>query len=449
MQIERDITKQLIEWKNSSRRKPLLLKGVRQCGKSWILEHFGKSNFDNVVSFNFEKNPELSTFFSGAYEPQRILTNLSAYCGQRIIPNATLVIFDEIQTCPRALNSLKYFCEEAPEYAIASAGSLIGIALATQEGFPVGKVDIMELMPCSFGEYLRAVEPMLFELLETIPLEPLVEAFAVKLSNYLHEYLAIGGMPAVLTTFIETNDIWSADKVLDSVMQAYESDFSKHIPAKDIPKLFMIWNAIPSQFAKENRKFIYGEVRKGARARDLEDALQWLLNASMVRKVELAEVPELPLKSVADRKTFKLYPVDVGILRKLAKLSPSVILNSQDIFSDFKGKLVENFVLEQLCTMGFSPVCYWFNPAGKAEVDFLIQDNDIVIPVEAKSGLSLTAKSLRIFRDKYAPQIAIRTSMKNLRLDDGLLNIPLYLLGEFPRLLSMARAAIQNNADSK
>ncbi|MPM96891.1 hypothetical protein SDC9_144057 [bioreactor metagenome] len=270
-------------------------------------------------------------------------------------------------------------------------------------------------------------------------MEPLPEAFAIKLSGYLREYLAVGGMPAVLTAFMETHDIWTAEKVLDSVLQAYESDFSKHIPAKDIPKLFMIWNAIPSQFAKENRKFIYGEVRKGARAKDLEDALQWLLNASMVRKVDLAEVPELPLTAVADRKTFKLYPTDVGVLRKLAKLSPSVILNSQDIFSDFKGKLAENFVLEQLCAMGISPICYWFNPAGRAEVDFLIQDNDIVVPVEAKSGLSLNAKSLKIFRERYNPQIAIRTSMKNLRLDNGLLNIPLYLLGELPRLLKLAR----------
>ena len=439
MQIERDITRELMAWKNSPRRKPLLLKGVRQCGKSWILEHFGKENFTNTVSFNFERTPELASFFGGAYEPQRILTNLSAYSGQRILAQETLVIFDEIQTCPRALNSLKYFCEEAPEYAIASAGSLIGIALAAKEGFPVGKVDIMELTPCSFKEYLLTIDPILTEYIKKIPLEPLPEAFAIKLSGYLREYLAVGGMPAVLAAFMETHDIWTAEKVLDSVLQAYESDFSKHIPAKDIPKLFMIWNAIPSQFAKENRKFIYGEVRKGARAKDLEDALQWLINASMVRKVDLAAVPELPLTAVADRKTFKLYPADVGVLRKLAKLSPSVILNSQDIFSGFKGKLTENFVLEQLCAMGISPICYWFNPAGRAEVDFLIQDNDIVIPVEAKSGLSLNAKSLKIFRERYNPQIAIRVSMKNLRMDNGLLNIPLYLLGELPRLLKLAR----------
>ncbi len=439
MIIERDITKALVAWKESPQRKPLLLKGVRQCGKTWVLEHFGKTHFRNVVTFNFDKNPEIATFFAGSYEPKRILTQLTAYSGQTILPQETLIIFDEVQLCPRALNSLKYFCEDAPEYAIASAGSLIGIALASKEGFPVGKVEIMELHPCSFNEYLRAVAPSLLNYIQSIPLEPLVDAFTVKLSGYLREYIAVGGMPAALSTFIETHDVWAADRVLDSIMLSYESDFSKHIPAKDIPKLYLIWQSIPNQFARENRKFIYGEVRKGARAKDLEDALQWLLNASMLSKIELAEVPELPLAAVADRKVFKLYPADVGILRKLAKLSPTVILDSHDIFSDFKGRLTENLVLQQLQAMDYSPVCYWFNTDGRAEVDFLIQDDDIVIPVEVKSGLSLNAKSLRSYRTKYNPLIAIRTSLNNLKFDDGLLNVPLYLVGELPRLLRIAR----------
>ena len=439
MIIERDIEKALVAWKESPRRKPLLLKGVRQCGKSWVLEHFGEAHFSNAVIFNFEKNPEIAAFFSGSYEPKRILTQLAAYSGQTIKAQETLIIFDEVQLCPQALNSLKYFCEEAPEYAIASAGSLIGVALASKEGFPVGKVEIIEMYPCSFNEYLRAVAPSLLDYIQSIPLEPLVDAFTVKLSGYLREYIAVGGMPAALSTFIETHDVWAADRVLDSVMQAYESDFSKHIPAKDIPKLYMIWQSIPSQFARENRKFIYGEVRKGARAKDLEDAMQWLLNASMLSKIEMAELPELPLASISDRKVFKLYPADVGLLRKLAKLSPTVILDSHDIFSDFKGRLTENLVLQQLQTMNYSPICYWFNTDGRAEVDFLIQDNDIVIPVEVKSGLSLNAKSLRVFREKYNPQIAIRASLNNLKFDNGLLNVPLYLVGELPRLLRMAR----------
>ncbi len=442
MQIERAIIHDLIKWKASARRKPLLLKGVRQCGKSWILKKFGETHFGNCVVFNFEQHPELVSFFDGPYEPKRILTNLSAYCGERILPQETLVIFDEIQNCPRALNSLKYFCENAPEYAIAAAGSLIGITLASQEGFPVGKVDIRELTPCSFGEYLRTVDPAMAAYISELPLEPLLDAFEEKLGKYLREYLTVGGMPAAITAYMEHHDIWEAEEVLDSILQAYEADFSKHVPAKDIPKLFLIWKSIPAQFAKENKKFIYGEVREGARAKDLEDALQWLMNASLVRKVERVSIPELPLSALADRKTFKLYPADVGILRKLAQLSPSVVLNSQDIFSDFKGKLAENLVLEQLCSLGFSPVCYWSNPTGKAEVDFLIQDDDMVIPIEVKSGLSLNAKSLKTYRAGYAPGIAIRTSMQNLRFDDGLLNIPLYLLGELPRLLKLARAEL-------
>lgn len=441
MQIERNIIKDLLEWKNSSRRKPLLLKGVRQCGKTWILKYFGKKHFANVAEFNFDKDASLESFFSGTYNVQRIISQLSAYSGQKIVPQETLVIFDEIQTCPDALNSLKYFCEEAPEYAIAAAGSLIGLALSAKNktGFPVGKVDIRELSPCSFDEYLHAVDPVMYDYVKTIPLEPLADAFCNKLSTYLSEYLAIGGMPAAITTFLETRDFDTVDQELDSILQAYEADFSKHINSGDIPKLIMIWHSIPAQFAKENRRFIFGEVRHGARAKDLEDALQWLINASMVQKVCAVNSPEYPLTAVMEKNTFKLYPSDVGILRKLARISPAVIVNSQDIFCDFKGRLAENLVLEQFYALGINPVCYWYNNKGKAEVDFLIQNDNQIIPVEAKSGLSVNAKSLKFYRETYKPQLAIRTSMKNLRLDDGLLNIPLYLLGELPRFLNLAK----------
>ena len=441
MKIERNIIKDLQAWKNSQRRKPLLLKGVRQCGKTWILRHFGTTSFTNTVEFNFDKDSTLASFFEGPFDVKRIITQLSAYCGQRILPQKTLIIFDEIQTCPIALNSLKYFCEDAPEYVIAAAGSLIGLSLAAKgkSGFPVGKVDIKEMTPCSFDEYLHAVDSSLHEYIKTIPLEPLADAFCQKLSNYLREYLTLGGMPAVITAFLETHDYNIAEQELDSILQAYEADFSKHIDAKDIPKLFMLWKAIPAQFAKENRRFIYGEVREGARAKDLEDALRWLINASMVQKVNAVETPAAPLTAVIDPKCFKLYPSDVGILRKLAKLPPAVIAESMDIFSDFKGKLAENLVLEQFYALGISPVCYWYNEKGKAEVDLLIQDDNKIIPVEVKSGLSLKAKSLKTYREKYNPEISIRTSMNNLRFDDGLLNIPLYLLGELPRLLKLAK----------
>ena len=444
MQIERNIVQDLLKWKDSPFRKPLLLKGVRQCGKTWILKHFGAKQFANVVDFNFDKDSALASFFAGAYDPRGIVARLSAYCGQKIMPRETLLVFDEIQTCPNALNSLKYFCEDAPEYMVAAAGSLIGIALAAKNktGFPVGKVDIRELTPCSFDEYLRAVDPVLHEYIKTIPLEPLADAFCAKLSTYLAEYLTVGGMPAAVNAFLETRDWQTVEQELDSILQAYEADFSKHIPASDIPKLNQIWRSIPAQFARENRRFIFGEVREGARAKDLEDALQWLIDASMVQKVNAVDAPEYPLTAVMERKIFKLYPSDVGILRKLARIAPAVTANSLDVFSDFKGRLAESLVLEQFRALGLDPVCYWFNGGGKAEIDFLIQDGNQIIPVEVKSGLSLNAKSLKYYRSQYSPQISIRASMKNLRLDDGLLNIPLYLLGELPRLLELAHKAM-------
>ena len=441
MQIERNIIRDLLEWKGSPRRKPLLLKGVRQCGKTWALKHFGEKHFANVVEFTFDKDPGLASFFSGAYDAKRILSRLSAYCGKKIVPQETLVIFDEIQTCPNALNALKYFCEDAPEYAIAAAGSLIGLALTARDktGFPVGKVDIRELTPCSFDEYLRAVDPAVHEYIKTIPLEPLEDAFCNKLSAYLSEYLTVGGMPAVIAAFLESRDLHVVEQELDSILQAYEADFSKHINSSDIPKLRMLWHSIPAQFAKENRRFMFGEVRHGARAKDLEDALQWLIDASMVQKVNAVGAPEYPLAAVAEQKIFKLYPSDVGVLRKLAMISPEITLNSLDVFSDFKGRLAENLVLEQLCALGVKPVCYWFNSKGAAEVDFLIQSGNRIVPMEVKSGLNVNAKSLRSYRERYNPQISIRASMKNLRLDDGLLNIPLYLLGELPRFLELTR----------
>lgn len=444
MQIERNIIRDLLEWKNSPRRKPLLLKGVRQCGKTWILKHFGREYFANVVDFNFDKDPSLASFFTGAYEPRKIVSRLSAYCGQKIIPQETLIIFDEIQICPNALNSLKYFCEDAPEYAVASAGSLIGLSLsADKTGFPVGKIDIRELTPCSFDEYLRAVDPAVWEYIKTISLEPLEDAFCSKLKTYLHEYLTVGGMPAVVAAFIESRDLNIIEQELDSILQAYEADFSKHIKSSDIPKLMLIWHSIPAQFARENRRFIFGEVRQGARAKDLEDALQWLIGASMVQKVTAAAIPEYPLSAVMEPKTFKLYPSDVGILRKLAGISPEVIAGSLDIFSDFKGRLAENLVLEQFYSLGIKPVCYWFNDKGKAEVDFLIQHGGNIIPVEVKSGLNVNAKSLKFYRERFVPQISVRTSMKNLRFDDGLLNVPLYLLGELPRFLDLILKKVQ------
>lgn len=443
MRIERDFLKRLQEWKDSPRRKPLILKGVRQCGKTWLLRHFGQGHFAGVAEFNFDKDKNLASFFDGPCDARRIVAQLAAYAGRPITPGETLIFFDEIQTCPAALMALKYFCEDAPEYHVAAAGSLLGLALAAGggAGFPVGKVDIRELTPCSFAEYLGAAEPSLREYLGTIPLAPLPEAFCGKLQARLAEYLAVGGMPAAAAAFLETQDYAAAEGELDSILQAYEADFSRHVAAADIPKILLVWRSIPEQFAKENRRFVYGEVRHGARAKDLEDALEWLVQASMARRVNAVSAPAFPLTAVMERKAFKLYPADVGVLRQLARIPCAAIVESADLFADFKGRLAENLVLEQLNALGLAPVCYWFNAKGQAEVDFLIQDGAEVVPVEVKSGLSLNAKSLKVYRERYRPALAVRASLQNLRLDDGLLNVPLYLLGELPRLLQLAREA--------
>ena len=438
MNIERFLIQDLIRWKDSRNRKPLILNGVRQCGKTWLLKQFGKLYFEDTAYFNFEHDRDIASFFSGAYNPQQIITQLSAFADKQIHPQKTLVIFDEIQVCPRALVSLKYFCEDAPEYAVAAAGSLLGISIASKEGFPVGKVSILDLNPCSFKEYIHTSMPMLTDHVECITLEPLEHPFASRLTNCLREYLTFGGMPEVASGFLERRNIDETEATLKNVLDAYKKDFLKHIPVRDIPKLSMIWESIPVQFARENRRFFFNEVRKGARAKDLEDALQWLIDASMVVKVNQVEKPEIPLRAYENRKYFKLYPSDVGMLRKMAEVMPEVPLNSPDLFSEFNGRIAENYVLEQLKSMQFSPICYWTNPTGLAEVDFLIQSDWGVIPIEVKSGTNLNSKSLKVYREKYSPKLAVRFSMQNLRMDGGLLNIPLYLIGEFPRLLKLA-----------
>jgi hypothetical protein len=430
----------LAEWRESPYRKPLILKGVRQCGKTWLLQEFGQRYFDDVAYFNFETQKSACSLFDGDSEPKQLLLQLGVFREKRIEPKKTLIIFDEIQACPAALNALKYFCEQAPDYPIVAAGSLLGVTLAAQEGFPVGKVSFLELRPCTFKEYLRAIAPMLAEFCATLALGPVNDALAGKLERHLREYLVLGGMPAVLSRFIETGDVFAADEVLNDVLTAYELDFSKHAPAKDIPKLFLIWKSIPEQLAREQAKFLYGEVRSGARAKDLEDALRWLQEAGLVCKVNNVTTPRLPLSAYEDRRCFKLYLSDLGVLRKLAKLPPSALINASDVFGEFKGRLIENFVLQQLRCAGFDPLCYWTSLA-RAEVDFLIQDETRVVPVEVKSGLNRTARSLRVYRAKYLPELSVRASLLNLKLDAGLLNIPLYLMNEFPRLLALARQA--------
>lgn len=432
--IERFLMDDLVTWKNSSRRKPLILRGVRQCGKTWLLKEFGTRHFDDTAYFNFEQQNRLADIFSGELNPNQILLELGVVARKQIAPQKTLIVFDEVQACPRALTALKYFCEERPEYAVAAAGSLLGIALSSPEGFPVGKVSFLDLNPCSFAEYLRTADSELYQYTTGIStIAPLPAILSERLTKLLNEYLVLGGMPAVLNTFLEERNFQAAEAVQEEILKTYELDFSKHAPVRDIPKLFLLWKSIPMQLARENARFIYGEVKDGARAKDLEDALRWLEEAGLIRRVGRIEKPGIPLAAYEDRKSFKLYLADTGLLRKLAQIPAESILVNQDIFLEYKGRLAENYVQQQLTAMKFAPLYYWTS-GNKAEVDFVIQDETRVIPIEVKSGVNVRAQSLKVYRERYAPEYALRFSMQNLKSDDGLLNIPLYLMQQYPRL---------------
>ena len=433
--LERNLMTQLVAWKNAPARKPLILRGVRQCGKTWLLQEFGRRHFRNVAYFNFERNERLFSVFEKDMAPSRILMELALLSETKIEPQSTLVIFDEIQASPRALNSLKYFCEEKPEYAIAAAGSLLGIALSAQVGFPVGKVNFLELHPCTFDEYLAAAAPRLAAYAATLQTpEPLSAAIADEFEKHLRLYLALGGMPEVLNSLIAGGDIADAEKILDGIIQSYELDFSKHAPTSDIAKLFLLWKSIPRQLAKENAKFIYGEVKPGARACELEDALRWLQEAGLVTKVNRIEKPNIPLTAYEDRKSFKLYLADTGLLRRLADIPASSIMLDQDIFLEYKGRLAENYVQQPLTALGKNHLFYW-SSGNTAEVDFIMQEGANIVPVEVKSGLNVRARSLKVYREKYQPPIAVRFSMQNLRADGGLINLPLYLLPGYAAFL--------------
>ena len=433
--IERNLMKKLADWKQSATRKPLILRGVRQCGKTWLLQEFGKRCFQNVAYFNFERNERLFSVFEKDISPSRILLELGLLAKTKIEPEKTLIIFDEIQASPRALNSLKYFCEEKPEYVIASAGSLLGITLSAQAGFPVGKVNFLELDPCSFDEYLAAAAPQLAEYAKSIQkAEPLSLAVADEFDKHFRLYLVLGGMPEVLNSFISSQDIDTAEKIQDEIIKSYELDFSKHAPKPDIVKLFLLWKSIPLQLARENAKFMYGEVKNGARARDLEDALRWLQEAGLVNKISRIEKPDIPLVAYEDRRSFKLYLADTGLLRRLADIPAGSIIMNQDIFSEYRGRLAENYVQQQFTALGKKKLFYWTS-GNTAEVDFIMQEKTHIVPIEVKSGQNVRSRSLKVYRETYHPEFALRFSMQNLRMDDGLINIPLYLLPYYAKIL--------------
>lgn len=446
--MKRLILDKLLSWKKSTYRKPLILKGVRQVGKTWILKEFGQQFYDNVAYFNFDENPELKQFFQLTKDPNRILQNLMLASGQKIEPEKTLIIFDEVQDCPEVINSLKYFCENAPQYHIASAGSLLGIALAKPSSFPVGKVNFMQIDPMSFTEFLLANgDENLVDYLQSVQsIEPIPEAFFNPLSEKLKMYYVTGGMPESVLMWTQARDVRAMQDALSAIVEAYERDFAKHPQPAEFPKISMIWKSIPSQLAKENKKFLYKVVKEGARAREYEDALQWLVDARLVHKVFRSTAPGLPLSAYDDLSAFKIYLVDVGLLRRLSQLAPTAFGEGNRLFTEFKGALTENFVLQTLLTQFEVMPRYWSQVNPSYEVGFLIQRDNDIFPIEVKAETNTKSKSLKKFKELFGEQVKlrIRFSLDNLKLDGDILNIPLFMADHTDRLIGLALKELSN-----
>jgi len=436
MKIQRSLLNNLINWKSSPNRKPIVLRGARQVGKTWLLKEFAEKEFENFAYFNLEENPEIHQFFSSTKDVDRIIQNLTLINGSPITPK-TLLILDEIQECNEALNSLKYFNENAPQFPVACAGSLLGITLSRGLSFPVGKVAFFDLHPLSFAEFLSAADPVLFSYLNAInSIEPLPDIFFNQLKDKLKMYMISGGMPEPATTLIEKLNVTLVQQQLKNLLDAYTLDFSKHAENKDIPKISLIWQSIPSQLAKENKKFLYQAVKKGARAREYEDALQWIVQAGLVYKVFLNRKHAIPLTAYDDISAFKLFMLDVGLLRRMSLLDPVAIKEGNRLFTEFKGALTENYILQSLIQQFEATPRYW-SSEGKAELDFIIQYENEIIPIEVKSDENVRGKSLALYQNKYKPLVRLRYSLKNLKFDDGLLNIPLFLADHTEKLIRL------------
>ena len=432
----RKAIEKLKQWKNKKERLPLIILGARQVGKTWLMKEFGKECFEEICYINFENPGEIGDIFEGSIQPNRIIELLGVYHGKKISPENTLLIFDEIQEVPRALTALKYFAEEAPEYAICCAGSLLGVTLHKGTSFPVGKVDFITINPMSFEEFLLANnETMLLEWTKEHYKEIMPAILVEKYADYLKKYFIIGGMPSAVSTWIETKDFYEVTKKQKQLLLSYENDFSKHAPENIVPKIHHIWNSIPSQLAKENKKFVYGLAREGARAREYEDALLWLKDSGIIRKVGLVTGGRLPLKAYENLKAFKIYHLDIGLLRVMCEIEPQIILNSETIFKEFMGALTEQYVLQELHVSEIPTNIYYWSEGASSEIDFIFSYKNHIIPVEAKAGLVVHAQSLRVFCQRYAPDIAIRTSLKNFRRDEYMLNLPLYILWNLKNIL--------------
>lgn len=433
--MKREAIKQLIKWKNSKRRKPLILQGARQVGKTWLMREFGKQEYKKTAYVTFDRNENMQKAFQEYTNVKELLTKIEIETQIKITPDDTLIIFDEIQECPDAITSLKYFQEQKPELHIIVAGSLLGLAHHKGTGFPVGKVNFMTLYPMNFKEFLVANgEELLVETLNENKFDT-IKTFSSKLINYLKYYYFVGGMPEVVQSFVRNRDFKEVREIQEEIISSYNSDFSKHANSNTAERIKMVWNSISSQLAKENKKFIYNAVKSGSRAKDFEIALAWLRDSGLVYKVTRISKPNLPIKSYEDIDVFKLYVLDVGILCALSKLSAKAILEDNRIFTEFKGSLTEQYVLQQL-KINLADIHYWTSQSYIAEIDFVTQIDDYVIPIEVKAATNLKAKSLQQYIMDYSPEKAVRTSLADFKVNDNnLYDVPLYAVGDINSII--------------
>lgn len=421
---------ELITWKNSASRKPLIIRGARQVGKTWLMQEFGKTHYRQTAYLNFERNKRLKTLFSDDFDVKRIIVALQAETGLTIDSENTLLIFDEIQEVPGALTALKYFQEDAPQFHIIAAGSLLGVALHSNTSFPVGEVIFMDLYPLSFHEFLDALgENTLIEILKTEDWK-LITSYKSRYIDRLRQYYYVGGMPEAVLKFSKNSSFKDVRDIHKNILEAYEHDFSKHAPRDIVPRIRMVWNSIPAQLAKENRKFIYGLIKEGARAKDYELAISWLSDCGLIHKICRASRPSLPLKAYEDRSAFKLFLADIGLLSSMGDIDARTMLEGNSVFSEFKGALTEQYVLQQLKSTDEFVIYYWSADRSTAEVDFIVQLKDLIIPVEVKAEENLQAKSLKVYLEKFRPKVSIRTSMSDFRKQEWLTNLPLYAINK-------------------
>lgn len=433
----RNKIEELKKWKNSLNRKPLIIRGARQVGKTWLMKEFGNKFYDKCAYINFDDNSRMDKLFDGDFDLERIIQGLKIESGVNIEPENTLIILDEIQETPKALKALKYFCENARQYHIISAGSLLGVAIHEGTSFPVGKVDFLDLMPLSFFEFLEALgEDEILKLLEENDFK-MIDVFNSKLKEYLKLYYYVGGMPEVVSAYTINKDLQEVRKIQKELLDAYEQDFSKHAPSNIVPRIRQLWNNIPTQLARKNKKFIYGLIKEGARAREYEIALSWLIDCGIVYQVNRINNCKIPLSAYQDFNAFKLYMLDVGLLAAMAGIDDKTLLNGNDIFEEFKGSLTEQYVLCQLKQCTDLDVFYWSSERGTAEVDFITQIDGKNVPIEVKANENLQAKSLKTFIQKYKTSTNVRTSMSKYRKEDWLINIPLYSIGNIKTITNI------------